>query len=79
MGRKLSITAFVFSLLFFVPLFPIVGLILGIVALIKAKGEKDSLQGLAIAAIIIGALFGIFHLITLLGLSIGFMRGMGIL
>ena len=53
MGKGKSITAFVLSLLFFIPLVPLVGLILGIIATSKAKNPED-LKGLAIAAIVIG-------------------------
>jgi len=77
MGRKLSITAFVLSLLFFIPFVPIIGFILGIIALKKAKDRLSN--NLAIAAMIIGAIFGIFNLFTSLGLVIGFLRGTGLI
>ena len=66
MGRGLSITAFVFSFIF-----PVVGLVLGIIATVKSKDDPNALKGLAIAAIIIG---GVLTLITLIIiLSVGYM------
>lgn len=52
MGRTLSIVAFVFAFIF-----PLVGLVLGIIAVVQAKKDPNALKGLAIAAIIIGGLF----------------------
>src|SRR3989338_4543715 len=63
MGRALSITAFVFSLLFFIPGAFLVGLVLGIVAINKSKNKKDSLRGLAIAAVVISSIFLILAII----------------
>lgn len=51
MGKGLTITAFICSF----PLPPI-GLILGIIALMRAKYDQNSLKGLAITSIIIGGL-----------------------
>lgn len=76
MGRGLTITAFVLSLLFLIPLAPIAGLILGIVAYNKAKNDPGALKELAIAAIIIGAVFGLINAFFTLGLVMGFVRGM---
>jgi len=70
MTRKLTITAFVLSLLFFIPFAPLVGLILGIVALKK----NTELKGLAIAAIVIGAIMSLFMVPLVLGLILGFLR-----
>ena len=70
MTRKLTITAFVLSLLFFIPFAPLVGLILGIVALKK----NTELKGLAIAAIVIGAIMSLFMVPFMLGLILGFLR-----
>jgi len=70
MTRKLTITAFVLSLLFFIPFAPLVGLILGIVALKK----QTPLQGLAIAAIVIGAIMSLFMVPFMLGLILRFLR-----
>ena len=70
MGKGLSITAFVLSLLFFIPFAPIVGLVLGIVAVVKAK--KGDLKGLAIAAIAIGIISGIFNILFTIGLFLAF-------
>lgn len=61
MGKGLSITAFVLSFIF-----PIVGLILGIVALSKSKNDPNALRGLAIAAIVIGGIFTLMGLISLI-------------
>jgi len=61
MGKGLSITAFVFSFII-----PIVGLILGIIAVSKSKDDPNSLRGLAIAAIVIGAIFTLIGVIFLI-------------
>lgn len=61
----MSITAFVLSLLFFIPLAPLIGCILGIVAVVKAGKDPKALKGLAIAAIIIGAILGVINLLFL--------------
>ncbi|MBU0959667.1 MAG: hypothetical protein KKB31_07000 [Nanoarchaeota archaeon] len=61
MGKGLSITAFIFAFLF-----PLLGLILGIIAVSKAKSDPDALRGLAIAAIVIGALGSLYVLSLLL-------------
>ncbi len=70
---RLAIIALVFSTLFFIPLFSLVGIILGIIALTKIK-KNPSLggQGLAIAAIVLGAFFSLFLWV---GLIIGFVKG----
>ena len=73
MGKGLSITAFVFSLFFFIPFVPIVGLVLGIIATRKEKQPGD-LKELAIAAIILGAFGTLLSLITGLGLILTFIR-----
>lgn len=57
-GRGLTIAAFVLAFLV-----PIVGAILGIVALVKAR-KNGGPQGLAIAAIILGVLFTIGWIIA---------------
>jgi hypothetical protein len=76
MGRGLSITAFVFSLLFFVPLGSIIGLILGIIAYTKAKNDPNALKKLALAAIIIGAILGLFNLFFSAGFLTVFLRNL---
>lgn len=59
----LAIAAFVFSLLFFIPLFSIIGLICGIAALRQISKNKGlSGKGLAIAAIIIGGFITILQI-----------------
>ncbi|PIE19755.1 MAG: hypothetical protein CSA65_01110 [Proteobacteria bacterium] len=51
----LAIVALVFSLLFFIPFFPLIGAILGIVALVRVSSRLHlSGKGLAIAAIPVG-------------------------
>lgn len=53
----LAIAAFIFSLIFFIPTFSIIGLIAGIAAFVHIqKNPKLKGKGLAIAAIIIGLL-----------------------
>ncbi len=74
MGKGISIASFILSILIFIPLAPAIGFILGIVSLVKNKDEKSSLKGLAIAAIILGAIFGLFQLISLPGLIFGFVK-----
>jgi len=65
MSKALSIVAFVFSFVF-----PIVGLILGIIAVVKAKDDPQALKGLAIAAIVIGGIFTLlFFVLILAGVS----------
>ncbi|MFH1590579.1 MAG: DUF4190 domain-containing protein [archaeon] len=54
MGKGMAITAFVLSLLFFVPLAPLVGMVLGVIALVKSKNQPGTGYGFAIAAIVIG-------------------------
>ena len=53
--NTLSIVAFIFAFLF-----PPVGFILGIIALSQIKKTNEKGRGLAIAAIIIGAIFFLF-------------------
>lgn len=59
MGKGLPITAFVLSWIFFIPFLPTIGMILGIVSLLKRK----PLRWLAIAAIAIGLLMTIATII----------------
>lgn len=74
---KLAISSLIFSLLFFVPFFPILGLIIGIIALNRIS-KDHSLKGktIAIVAIITGALFSI---ISILLFSIGALAYFGVL
>jgi hypothetical protein len=69
---KLAIAALVFSLLFCVPLAPLIGLILGIVALTKISDSQGRLQGrgLAIAAIATGAVMLFFGTGIMLAIAI---------
>ena len=60
----LAITAFVLSLLIFIPILPIIGAILGIVAVAKIKPPQRG-KGLAIAAIPVGLIFGLITTIQL--------------
>ena len=65
MGKGLTITAFVFSLII-----PVVGLILGIIAYKKAKDDPEALKGLAIAAIVIGSVYVLItSVLIIIGLS----------
>ena len=61
MGKTLSIVAFILSFLL-----PLVGLILGIVALNQAKKDKEALKGLAIAAIVIGGFLTLLVIIMVI-------------
>lgn len=61
MGKGLTIAAFIFSLIF-----PIVGLILGLIAYSEAKKDPEALKGLALAAIIISIVFIVIPLIFLI-------------
>lgn len=65
MGKGMSITGFVLSCLFFVPLLPLIGVVLSIIATAKAKNKKD-LKGLAIAGIIVGVVSIFFQIALLL-------------
>ena len=58
--NTMALVGFIFS--FFIPL---VGLILGIMGLVKAKDYNDDKKGLAIAAIIISVAMMIFNFIYL--------------
>jgi len=74
---RLAIAALVFSVLGIIPLFSIVGFILGIIALSKIKNDPQlSGEGIAITAIVLGAFFGIILGIAFLGLFMGFTKGM---
>ncbi len=54
----LAIIAFVLSVLFFIPLLPLAGVVVGIFGLVRiSKNAALKGKGLAIAAIVIGALF----------------------
>ena len=55
----LAIASFVLGILFFVPPAPIVGLVLGIIALVKIDSSRGALtgKGLAIVGIVFGAVF----------------------
>jgi len=58
----LAIAAIIFSLLFFIPFFPLIGVIAGVGALVSiSKDKKLKGKGLAIAAIIIGSLITISY------------------
>lgn len=72
MGKGLIITGFVLSLLFFIPFVPLIGLVLGIIGLVKANKEKNAKKGLAIAAIVLGAIFTLFQIVLVTILPILF-------
>ena len=76
MGKAISIVAFIISLLFFVPFAPVIGLVLGIIALVKSKKDPTISKGFSIAAIVLGTLFGLINLIVSLGFFIGFFKGL---
>jgi len=50
------VASLVLALLFFVPLAPLVGLILGIIAIVKISASKGAMKGLglAIAGVVVG-------------------------
>lgn len=56
-SRRMATLSLVLSLLFFVPFAPLVGLVLGIVVLVRARGSHDHGKGRAIAATVIGTLY----------------------
>lgn len=57
----LAVTAFVLSLLFFIPLLPLIGSILGVVAVVRLTSRKNlGGMGLAIAAIPVGLVVVLF-------------------
>jgi len=62
-----AILGFVLSLIFMIPLVSIIGFIISIIALKEIKKSRESGRGLAIAGIIIGAVFGIVQVIALIG------------
>ena len=65
MGKKLSITAFVLSLLFPIPFAPFAGAVLGIIDLVRK--EESSIKGLSIAAIITGLVVGFIGFLMMIG------------
>lgn len=75
--KGLSIAALVCSLLFWIPLlswiFVILGLVLGIVSLVKIKKEpkKYAGKGMAIAAVIISAIIFLLGIITIFAVASG--------
>ena len=72
---SLAIAGFVFSLLFFIPFFSIIGIICGIAALVGiSKDKKLKGKGLAIAAVIIGAAVMIIQILIVI-LIIKFFAG----
>ena len=64
---NLAIAAFVFSLIFFIPLFSIIGIIAGITAVVQLSKNKN-LKGksMAISAIIIGVIVTVLQIILVL-------------
>jgi hypothetical protein len=52
------------SLVFCVPLLPLVGLVLGIVVLARSREGRDHGKGMAIAAIVVGALVMVFQFLS---------------
>ena len=76
MTKTLAIIGLVLSCLFFVPLAPLIGLIIGIVSLRKSKVDPSIPKGIATAAIVIGAVFTFIGAIIFFGMGLGFLRGM---
>ena len=75
-GYYVGIAAFILSLVFFIPFAPAIGVIFGIVALVKLSKVSDKRgQGFAIAGIIIGLLFTLLHILF----TVLFVMGMSIL
>lgn len=73
----LAIVAFVLSLTFFIPFSSLAAIIIGIIALVKmSKDPNMGGKGLAIAAIVIGAIMGIVMTITFFGLVFAFTHRM---
>jgi len=71
----MAIVAFLFSLVFFLPIFPIIGFILGVAALTRISKNKNlNGKGMAIAAIIIGAFFSLIQIGIFISLFI-FLNG----
>ncbi|MFT4326746.1 MAG: hypothetical protein ACMXYK_04550 [Candidatus Woesearchaeota archaeon] len=68
MGKKLSITAFIFGLvsIVFSPL-SIVSLFLGIIDLVRK--DDDSIRWMSIVAVVLGIIFGLFLFIGMLAYS----------
>ena len=63
---QLAIAAFVFSLIFFIPLFSIIGMIAGIAAVVQISKNKNLKgKGLAISAIIIGIAVTVLQIILI--------------
>lgn len=71
----LAIAALIFSLIFFIPLFSIIGIIAGIAGVVQISKNKNLKgKGLAIAAIIIGVIVTILQIILVLAIY-GFFSG----
>jgi predicted Zn-dependent protease len=70
-GSKCAIIGFIFSILFFVPLSPFVGLFLSLFYL--AKGDKK-LKGLAIVSIVLSLIFIIVQVIIFFGVLFFYMN-----
>lgn len=70
--RGMAITGLVLALVVCVPLVPLVGAVLGLVVLLKGKGEVDRGRGLAVAALIVGAL------VTLAQIGFGVLVAVGV-
>jgi hypothetical protein len=76
MGRGYSITALVLSCIFFIPLAPIVGLIMSIVGLVKGKGDSTD-RVLFIVGTCMGAFMTLFNLAFTLGFVLSLLRNLG--
>ena len=63
MGKTMSVWSIVLSVLFFVPLCSIIGLILGIVSYRREKKGTEEDRNLAMVGIILGAIFIVPNLV----------------
>jgi hypothetical protein len=73
MGKTLSIWSIILSVLFFVPLCSIIGLILGIVSYRREKDGPEDDRNLAMVGIILGAIFVVPNLMFTLLLFFWFL------
>ncbi|MDO5700131.1 MAG: DUF4190 domain-containing protein [Bowdeniella nasicola] len=61
-----AIAALVFAMIFFIPAVPVIGVILGIVALNRCARLRRNGRGMATSAIVIGAILSAIHLMIAL-------------
>ena len=63
--NSFAIISFIFGLLFFIPLAPLIAIIFGFLALSQIKHTKESGKGFAIAGIILGFVWIVLLLLLL--------------